>query len=125
MERVRAEFERLYEAGPAASTLYVTSSRDVAHRLCSMHGRVVASTGGPNTLVATALTPEVEEAIRMSATIENAGQCTALRHAVVPGASAAFDAAAKRSAQPHARADEGGGEGDVVDDAAGHGADDG
>jgi hypothetical protein len=45
----------------------------------------MSSTGGPNTLVATANTPEVSTAIRLSGMIENKGQCTAMRHFVLPG----------------------------------------
>jgi hypothetical protein len=44
----------------------------------------MSSTGGPNTFVTTALTPEVSTAIRLSGMIENKGQCTAMRHFVLP-----------------------------------------
>ena len=71
---------------------YFTCSRTVAHTLKSMHERTIASTGGPNTLVSTELSDEVAESIRMSASIENAGQCTALRHAVVPSTASDVDA---------------------------------
>lgn len=72
--------------------LYTTSSRDLARTIKSGYPNTVASTGGPNTLVATEWTPEVSDALRMSATIECAGQCTALRHAVVPDALTADEA---------------------------------
>ena len=64
--------------------LYATCSRDLAATIKSGYDNVVASTGGPNTLIATDWTPPIQEAIRISASIECAGQCTALRHAVVP-----------------------------------------
>jgi len=46
--------------------------------------KIMSSTGGPNTLVTTGLTPEVSTAIRLSGMIENKGQCTAMRHFVLP-----------------------------------------
>lgn len=64
--------------------LYATCSRTLAATIKSGYDNVVASTGGPNTFIATDWTPPIQEAIRMSASIECAGQCTALRHAVVP-----------------------------------------
>eukprot|EP00521_Asterionellopsis_glacialis_P011685 CAMPEP_0195309616 /NCGR_PEP_ID=MMETSP0707-20130614/38826_1 /TAXON_ID=33640 /ORGANISM="Asterionellopsis glacialis, Strain CCMP134" /LENGTH=702 /DNA_ID=CAMNT_0040373913 /DNA_START=316 /DNA_END=2424 /DNA_ORIENTATION=- len=64
--------------------LYSTCSRALAENMMSGYPKTVASTGGPNTLVTTEWTEDVKDAIRMSATIECAGQCTALRHAVVP-----------------------------------------
>jgi len=64
--------------------LYATCSRALAEQMISGYPNTVASTGGPNTLVTTEWTDGVKDAIRMSATIESSGQCTALRHAVVP-----------------------------------------
>ncbi|KAL1523918.1 hypothetical protein AB1Y20_018837 [Prymnesium parvum] len=74
---------QLFSRGKPDSPAYYTCSRAIARTLTSLHGGVVASTGGPNTLVATRWTPAVAAAVRLSAAIENAGQCTALRHAVV------------------------------------------
>ena len=79
----RDEQRRMFETGSPNCPILVTSSREVAATLVDMHPNTVASTGGPNTLVATELTPAVAEAISLSATIENSGQCTALRHAIV------------------------------------------
>merc|ERR1711865_102098 len=64
---------RMMAACPEGA-LYLTSSREVAAAARAGHGNVMASTGGPNTLVAPVMT-------------EDSGQCTALRHAVVPGAT--------------------------------------
>lgn len=77
------EQKRLFQAASSESPYYFTGSRPVAAALREQIGPVMASTGGPNTLVATSFTPEIAEAVRMSACIENSGQCTALRHAVV------------------------------------------
>ena len=71
--------------------LYTTASRELAAAIKSGYENTIASTGGPNTLVTTEWTKEVQDAIRMSATIECAGQCTALRHAVVPESITAED----------------------------------
>lgn len=64
--------------------LYATCSRGLAEEIKKDYPNIVASTGGPNTLITTEWTQSVSEAIRMSATIESSGQCTALRHCVVP-----------------------------------------
>ncbi len=64
--------------------LYATCSRDLAAAIKAGYPNTVASTGGPNTLIALDWTMPIQEAIRMSASIESSGQCTALRHAVVP-----------------------------------------
>ena len=79
------EQRRVFQECSPDSPMYFTCSRGIAEILRKLHGPVFSSTGGPNTLVATSLTPAVSEAVRMSATIENSGQCTALRHAVIPG----------------------------------------
>jgi hypothetical protein len=68
----------------STGNLYTTCSRELAATIKSTYPNTVASTGGPNTLVATEFTPEIAEAICTSATIESSGQCTALRMAVVP-----------------------------------------
>lgn len=76
--------QRIMGAFPDGA-VYITCSREVAAGVRSVHPRVMASTGGPNTLCAPALTPEIKDAVQLSATIENAGQCTALRVAYVGG----------------------------------------
>lgn len=73
--------------------LYSTCSRDLAKAIKSGYPNTVASTGGPNTLVTTEWTEPVKQAIRMSATIECAGQCTALRHVVAPVGTTEADVA--------------------------------
>jgi len=69
------------EDGP----MYVTCSRVLAQEIKRGHEKTIASTGGPNTLFATEWTIEIAQALTLSATIESSGQCTALRHAVLPG----------------------------------------
>lgn len=73
--------------------LYTTCSRQLAAKIKETYPKVVASTGGPNTLVATELNDKVKQAIRMSAAIESSGQCTALRHCVVPSTTPDSDLA--------------------------------
>eukprot|EP00038_Savillea_parva_P008693 m.178581 g.178581 ORF g.178581 m.178581 type:complete len:736 (-) comp14577_c0_seq1:1650-3857(-) len=79
--------QRRIMAAASDSPLYLTSSRPVAAAIKELVPATFASTGGPNTMVATKITPAVEEAIMWSTAIENSGQCTALRHLVVPGCS--------------------------------------
>jgi len=67
-----------------AGMLYTTCSRELAKSIKSNYPNTISSTGGPNTLITTEWTKPVQDAIRTSASIECAGQCTALRHAVVP-----------------------------------------
>jgi len=70
--------------------LYTTCSRALAKEIKKGYPKTIASTGGPNTLVCTdwnmknANHAAIEDAIACSASIESAGQCTALRHCVLP-----------------------------------------
>jgi hypothetical protein len=75
------EQRRLMAALPG-SPLFLTGSREVAAKIKGLLPATFASTGGPNTMVATHFTPAVKEATRMAAQIENSGQCTAMRHLV-------------------------------------------
>ena len=68
----------------STGNLYATCSRELASTIKQGYPKVVASTGGPNTLVAMDWTRSIEDAVRCSASIESSGQCTALRHVVVP-----------------------------------------
>ncbi len=67
-----------------AGMLYTTCSRQLAKSIKKNYHNTIASTGGPNTLISLEWTKGVQDAIRTSASIECAGQCTALRQAVVP-----------------------------------------
>ena len=69
------------------SSMYFTGSRQVAEALKEVCPNLMSATVGPNTLVATELTKENKDAIRISSTIENAGQCTHVRHLVAPSVS--------------------------------------
>jgi hypothetical protein len=80
----RQQKTKLFSACPECPA-YFTCSREVAEDVKKMLPKIMSSTGGPNTLVATSLTPEVSTAIRLSGMIENKGQCTAMRHFVLPG----------------------------------------
>ncbi|GMI00170.1 hypothetical protein TrLO_g11702 [Triparma laevis f. longispina] len=82
------EVKRIFSESPSTCPSYFTCSRELAKAVKSGHANSMCSTGGPNTLVAPRLTEGVKEAIRFSAMIENSGQCTALRHTVVAGATA-------------------------------------
>ena len=66
----------------SAGMLYTTCSRELARQIKSNYPNTISSTGGPNTLITAEWTDGVKDAIRTSASIECAGQCTALRQAV-------------------------------------------
>lgn len=79
----RAQKTKIFKACPECPA-YFTCSREVAEDVKKTLPKIMSSTGGPNTMFATALTPEVSTALRFSGMIENKGQCTAMRHFVLP-----------------------------------------
>lgn len=86
------------ECANHTGNLYATCSRELAKEMKLNYYNTIASTGGPNTLIYTKSTSsstedqpneekmnqQLYDAIRISSSIECAGQCTALRHVVVP-----------------------------------------
>jgi len=94
------EQRRLLGACGDESPMYFTGSRAVATRIKEVAPKLMASTGGPNTMVvgAQCFTPEVAQAARMSSLIEHKGQCTAMRHLVLPKATKADVASIYRGA---------------------------
>eukprot|EP00811_Abedinium_folium_P016620 NODE_2555_length_2189_cov_17.238603.p1 GENE.NODE_2555_length_2189_cov_17.238603~~NODE_2555_length_2189_cov_17.238603.p1 ORF type:complete len:473 (+),score=123.78 NODE_2555_length_2189_cov_17.238603:297-1715(+) len=80
----RAGKTEAFTANPD-SPAYFTCSREVAVDVKKTLPKIMSSTGGPNTLISPKLTPEVAAALQMSGMIENKGQCTAMRHFVIPG----------------------------------------
>ena len=71
------------------TTMHFTGSREVAEKLKEVMPNLMAATAGPNTMVATELNDKTMAAACISSTIENAGQCTHMRHLVAPGATLA------------------------------------
>ena len=60
--------------------MHFTGSREIAAKIKEANPRLIASTGGPNTLVSTECSSnEIHNVVQMSHLIENKGQCTALR----------------------------------------------
>ena len=73
------EQRRLMQACPL-SPMHFTGSREISAKIKEVNPRLIASTGGPNTLVSTECTSdEIQNVVQMSNLIENKGQCTALR----------------------------------------------
>ena len=91
-----ATAEAAAAAGPGAmapTPCLFTGARPLAqHIKATVSPGLIASTQGPNLMVALGLPPSVARAAALSATIEHSGQCTALRVLVAPAADASAEA---------------------------------
>merc|ERR1719411_2394185 len=74
----RADKTKVMTAFPN-SPFYTTCSREVAESFKQTSPHLMASTGGPNTMVSDTMTPSITQAAAWSTMIENSGQCTAMR----------------------------------------------
>ena len=73
------EQRRVMQACPL-SPMHFTGSREISAKIKEVNPRLIASTGGPNTLVSTECnSDQIQNVVQMSNLIENKGQCTALR----------------------------------------------
>lgn len=86
LSSTRAHHTKVMKAVPN-SPAYLTGRRVAAKQIKQILPKLIASTGGPNTMIVDGeMTQSIAEAACLSVGIENSGQCTAMRHLITaPG----------------------------------------